>query len=40
MPNHFHALVYLNELSPPINKLVANGKRFMAYEVVKQSPAK
>lgn len=36
MPNHFHALVYLNEKSAPINKLVANGKRFMAYEIIKR----
>lgn len=36
MPNHFHALIYVNEQSSSINKLVANGKRFMAYELVKR----
>ncbi|MEP7171630.1 MAG: hypothetical protein ABI855_19820, partial [Bacteroidota bacterium] len=36
MPNHFHALIYVNEESSSINKLVANGKRFMAYEMVKR----
>ena len=36
MPNHFHALILVNENSAGINKLVANGKRFMAYEMVKR----
>ena len=39
MPNHFHALVYVNKESAEINKLVANGKRFMAYEMVKRLKA-
>ena len=34
MPNHLHALVYVDENSTSINKLVTNGKRFMAYEIV------
>lgn len=34
MPNHLHFLVYIDISSPIINKLVANGKRFMAYEIV------
>lgn len=34
MPNHLHALVYVNKSSTSINKLVGNGKRFMAYEIV------
>ena len=33
MPNHLHFLIYLSEGSPVINKLIANGKRFMAYEI-------
>ena len=36
MPNHFHALIHVDKDSDEINKLVANGKRFMAYDVVKR----
>ena len=36
MPNHIHVLIYVDNNSPIINKLVANGKRFMAYEIVKR----
>ena len=36
MPNHLHALIYVDENSTSINKLVANGKRFMAYEIIKR----
>lgn len=36
MPNHIHFLIFVNENSTPIHKLVSNGKRFMAYEVVKR----
>ena len=32
MPNHVHVLLYPTEGS--LNKLVANGKRFMAYELI------
>ena len=34
MPNHLHALLY--PTSGSLNKLTANGKRFMAYEMVKR----
>ena len=34
MPNHLHMLLYPTEGS--LNTLVANGKRFMAYELVKR----
>jgi putative transposase len=34
MPNHFHGLIYLSDKSPPINKLIQNAKRFLAYEIV------
>ena len=34
MPNHLHVLIYVDKNSQIINKLVANGKRFMAYEMV------
>ncbi len=36
MPNHLHFLLYVDKDSPVINKLIANGKRFMAYEIVKR----
>jgi len=36
MPNHFHALIYVNEQSNSINKIVGNGKRFMAYEIIRR----
>jgi REP element-mobilizing transposase RayT len=36
MPNHIHFLIYLSERSISINKLISNGKRFMAYEIVKR----
>ncbi|MBN4065949.1 hypothetical protein JYT51_01290 [Candidatus Amoebophilus asiaticus] len=35
MPNHLHFLIFLDQESKEINKIVANGKRFMAYEIVK-----
>ncbi len=34
MPNHFHIILYQNIHSVSLNKLLANGKRFMAYEIV------
>ena len=36
MPNHFHAIIH-NPMDSPksINKIIANGKRFIAYEIVK-----
>ncbi len=34
MPNHLHAILYLPEKDTALNKIVANGKRFMAYEIV------
>ena len=36
MPNHLHVLIRVDKESVEINKLVANGKRFMAYEIVKR----
>jgi REP element-mobilizing transposase RayT len=35
MPNHVHCLIHINNSTTSLNKLVANGKRFMAYEIVK-----
>ncbi len=36
MPNHVHVLVAFSETKAPINTIVANGKRFMAYDLVKR----
>ena len=35
MPNHLHVLIFVNE-KDSVNKLLANGKRFLAYEIVKR----
>jgi REP element-mobilizing transposase RayT len=34
MPNHIHLLVYLSRIKKTIDKIIGNGKRFMAYEIV------
>jgi REP element-mobilizing transposase RayT len=34
MPNHLHVLLYPTNPNLSLNKLVANGKRFMAYDIV------
>lgn len=39
MPNHLHFLIFVSENSKSINQLVGNGKRFMAYEIVKRLKA-
>jgi REP element-mobilizing transposase RayT len=36
MPNHVHVLVAFCENGKCVNKMVSNGKRFMAYEMVKR----
>ena len=36
MPNHAHLLIYVSEKSPSIDKLIGNGKRFIAYEIVER----
>ena len=37
MPNHVHALIaFTNTQGKGINSIVGNGKRFMAYELVKK----
>ena len=36
MPNHLHALIYFSKTEKPINKIIGDGKRFMAYEIVKR----
>jgi REP element-mobilizing transposase RayT len=37
MPNHLHALIYVKDQN--INKVLGNGKRFMAYEIVERLKA-
>lgn len=36
MPNHFHILLYLPGSALRIDKIIANCKRFMAYEIIKR----
>src|SRR5437867_3365469 len=36
MPNHLHLLIYTPENSTSLNRIVGNGKRFLAYEIVKR----
>lgn len=35
MPNHLHVILHLPDNSLQLNKVVGNGKRFMAYSIVK-----
>jgi len=35
MPNHVHVLLYILDKSPILSKLIFNGKRFLAYAIVK-----
>lgn len=36
MPNHLHALIAFRHSDKSINSVIGNGKRFMAYEIVKR----
>ena len=36
IPNHVHALIYFSKTTKAINKIIGDGKRFMAYEIVKR----
>ncbi len=36
MPNHLHCMIYLPAESKDLDIVVGNGKRFMAYEIVKR----
>mgnify|MGYP001794455824 CR=1 FL=1 len=36
MPNHLHVLIDFGTIEKSINTIVSNGKRFMAYEIVKR----
>ncbi len=34
MPNHVHCILYFPEAGFDLNKILSNGKRFMAYEII------
>ncbi|MCX6317832.1 MAG: hypothetical protein NTW29_11115 [Bacteroidetes bacterium] len=36
MPNHIHALIDFSESSKKLNTVVGDGKRFMAYEIIRR----
>jgi REP element-mobilizing transposase RayT len=36
MPNHVHLLISFKRTKQPINTIIGNGKRFIAYEIVKR----
>ena len=36
MPNHVHVLLYLTNVNVNLNTIMANAKRFMAYDLVKR----
>jgi len=36
MPNHLHLVVFVHDSSKGLNSVIGEGKRFMAYEVVKR----
>ncbi|MBI3136993.1 MAG: hypothetical protein HYZ15_00250 [Sphingobacteriales bacterium] len=36
MPNHLHALIAFRNTAQSVNTIVGNGKRFMAYDIVKR----
>lgn len=39
MPNHVHALISFTQTSQSSNTIIGNGKRFMAYEIIKRLQA-
>ena len=39
MPNHLHAIIHFRESGFDLNAIIANGKRFMAYEIIKRLKA-
>ena len=36
MPNHMHCILYFKDEGFELNKIISNGKRFIAYEIVKR----
>ena len=37
MPNHLHVMIYFPKPGYNLNKIIGNGKRFMAYEINKKT---
>ena len=40
MPSHVHAIIAFSNTGKTINSIVSNGKRFLAYDLVKRLQAK
>lgn len=40
MPNHVHAIISFTKTEKSINRIIGDGKRFMAYEIVKSLKSK
>jgi len=36
MPNHIHILIYYAKTSQNLNPIIGNGKRFLAYDIVRR----
>jgi hypothetical protein len=36
MPNHFHAILYFPKTGYDLNKIIGNGKRLIAYEIIER----
>ena len=36
IPNHMHCILYFKEAGFNLNKIISNGKRFMAYEIIRR----
>lgn len=36
MPNHVHVLLHFPEMPKSLNTIIGNGKRFIAYEIIKR----
>lgn len=36
MPNHLHCILYIKQANFNLNTIISNGKRFMAYEIIKR----
>ena len=40
MPNHVHAVIGFRKTNEPINTIIGNGKRFIAYEIINRLKVK
>jgi REP element-mobilizing transposase RayT len=40
MPNHMHFVLFVPDTVKSINQIISNGKRFMAYEIIKRLKVK